>query len=147
MTGGVVSMNVMVWLQEALLVQSSVAVQVRRKMRTAGQVAGSSLSTKVMVTLVSQVSLAVGLPKTGTEPVTHSFVRSGSHAMTGGVVSMNVMVCTQLALLPQPSVAVQVRRMVALPVQLVPSKASLKTRLVMPLHVSVALATPVLLVV
>ena len=40
-TGGVVSVKVMVWLQEARLLQSSVAVQVRRKTRTAGHMAGN----------------------------------------------------------------------------------------------------------
>src|SRR5437764_15303597 len=52
----------------------------------------------------------------------------------------------QLAALPQPSVAVHVRRIVPLPVQLVPPKASRKVMLVTPLQVSVAVATPVLLV-
>src|SRR5258708_32587309 len=42
----------------------------------------------------------------------------------GGVVSWKLMICTQFVLLPQPSVAVQVRVMVALPVQLVVPKAS-----------------------
>src|SRR5437764_2680977 len=53
----------------------------------------------------------------------------------------------QLAALPQPSIAVQVRRIVPLRVQLVPPKASRKVILVTPLQVSVAVATPVLLVV
>ena len=72
--------------------QSSVAVQVRRKMRTAGQLSGSWLSVNVIVTLVSQVSVAVVLPKTGTELVTHSLVRLGWHTITGGVVSTKVIV-------------------------------------------------------
>jgi hypothetical protein len=42
MTGGVVSVKVIVCEQEALLVQSSVAVQVRRTILTAGQIAGSA---------------------------------------------------------------------------------------------------------
>src|SRR5262245_58291180 len=101
MTGGVVSTNAMSCEQEARLVQSSVAVQVRRKTCTAGHKAGTSSSTKVMVRLVSQVSVAVGLPNTGTAPTTHSLVRSGWQVITGGVVSTNVMVCEQEAVLVQ----------------------------------------------
>ena len=59
---------------------------------------------------------------------------------------MKLIVCTQLARLPQPSVAVQVRKILPLPVQLVVSKASTKLMFVTPLHVSVAVAAPVLLV-
>src|SRR6185436_16379565 len=86
-TGGVVSRKTTSWEQLARLVQSSVAVHVRRKIRTAGQIAGNWSSTKVMVRLVSQESVAVGSPKTGTAPVTHSLVRSGWQVITGGVVS------------------------------------------------------------
>src|SRR5262245_65167108 len=96
-SGGVVATNVMVCEQVALFLQSSVAVQLRLKMRTAGQSAGSSESKNVIVRFVSQVSLAVGLPNTGTAPATHSRVRSGSQRMTGGVVSTKVMHCVQLA--------------------------------------------------
>src|SRR5438067_140414 len=66
---------------------------------------------------------------------------------TGGTVSLKLMVCKQLELFPQPSNAVQVRRIVPLPVQLVAPNASTKLRFVTPLQVSVALAEPVLLVV
>ena len=49
----------------------------------------------------------------------HSVVLlSGSAEMTGGVVSLNVMCCTQVAIFPHPSVAFQVRSIPALPVQL-----------------------------
>src|SRR5262249_1360406 len=109
-TGGVVSTKVMVCEQVALLVQVSVAVQVRRKIRTAGQSAGSSESTKGRSGVGSQVAGAVGLPKSGTAPTTHSLVRSGGQVITGGVVSMKVMVCEQAALLVQSSIAIQVRR-------------------------------------
>src|SRR5207247_2100735 len=73
-TGGMVSTKVIVWLHEERLVQSSVAVHVRRKTRTAGQLACNSVSRKVMSRLVSQLSMAVGFAKTGAAPVTHSLV-------------------------------------------------------------------------
>src|SRR5437667_3439620 len=65
----------------------------------------------------------------------------------GGVVSWKLIVCTQFVVLPQPSVAVQVRKIVALPVQLVLPGLSTKLSFFTPLHVSVADAVPALLVV
>src|SRR6185436_253062 len=67
------------------------------------------LSLCVTVT-VPQVSLAVGLPVAAgsVEPV-HSTVASGTSLMVGAVVSTMVIVCVDWALLPQASVAVQVR--------------------------------------
>src|SRR5439155_13742508 len=44
-------------------------------------------------------------------------VRCGLQVIVGGVVSRTVMVCRQLALLPQASVAVQVRAMTLVPLQ------------------------------
>src|SRR4030095_7320650 len=104
--------NTMSWLQLARLVQSSVAVQVRRKTRTTGHVAGSSSSTNVIVRLVSQLSLAVGSPKIGTAPNTHSLVRFGWQVMIGGIVSLTVMICTHEAALVQSSITVCVRAIV-----------------------------------
>src|SRR5437762_1274967 len=95
-----------------------------------------------------QVSVAVAVPVWSVVAGTvHSRVMSAGQVMTGGVVSWKRMVCTQLAWLPQPSVAVQVRRMAPLPVQLVASNRSTKLIFVTPLHVSVAVASPVLSVV
>src|ERR1043165_7946509 len=65
-----------------------------------------------MVKFVSQLSLTVGLPKTGTAPVTHSLVRLGWQLMMGGMVSRMVMICRQLAELVQSSMTVCVRKMV-----------------------------------
>ena len=106
MMGGVVSTNVIVCEQEARLVQASVAVQVRRKTRTAGQLAGSEMSAKVSVTLVSQLSFTVGTSKMGTEPVVHSSVRSGAQAVWGAVVSSTWITCVQEFELPHGSIAV-----------------------------------------
>ena len=48
----------------------------------------------------------------------HSSTRFAGSRSAGGVVSCTVMVCRPLVLLPQASVAVQVRLMILLPPQL-----------------------------
>jgi hypothetical protein len=48
----------------------------------------------------------------------HSTVTFDGQMMLGGVVSRTVMVCTQLAAFPQPSIAVHVRAMIFDPPQL-----------------------------
>ena len=55
----------MVWLQETELPQSSVAVQVRRTLLTAGQLAGRFSSEDVTLRFASQPSAKVGDPKLG----------------------------------------------------------------------------------
>ena len=67
--------------------------------------------------------------------------------MVGEAVSRKVIVCTQLLLFPQRSIAVQVRRMEALPVQFVAPTESAKLMAAALPHVSTAVARPVLLVV
>lgn len=58
-----------------------------------------------------QLSVAVGVVHTGT--AVHSMVEgAGRGEMTGGVVSVTLMICDAVAVLPQASVAVQVRVMV-----------------------------------
>ena len=60
-----------------------------------------------------QSSEAVAEPvEPGSVEAAQSTLALAGQAMVGGVVSLMVMVCTQLATLPQASVAVQVRRMV-----------------------------------
>jgi hypothetical protein len=82
-TGAVVSATLMVWVAVELFPLSSVAVQVRTC--TTGQVP-VLLSTKVNVTLVSQLSVAVGVVKLGVAG--HSIVLSaGSAEITGAVLS------------------------------------------------------------
>src|SRR5437763_7477201 len=77
----------------------------------------------------------------------HSNTTSNGQVMAGRLVSRKVMVCTQLVRLPQTSVAVQVRKIEPLPVQLGVPVTSTKLMLATPLQVSVAVAVPVLLVV
>jgi len=64
--------------------------------------------------------------------------------IVGGVVSRTVMVCTQRLLLPQASVAVQVREIILLPPQVLVTLSLYMT--VTELQVSWAVATPVALV-
>jgi hypothetical protein len=66
------------------------------------------LSTNDKATLGSQLSVAVGVANSGVAG--HSTVPSGgSGAKTGGVLSVTVMVWLAVRVLPQTSVAVQVR--------------------------------------
>src|SRR5438067_241597 len=148
MLGRVVSLKLIVCVQLALLPQPSVAVQVRRIMPLPVQLVLPKASTKLMSAIPLQLSVAVATPVLSVVGnVVHSSVMSVGQVMIGRVVSLKLMVCVQLALFPQRSVAVQVRRMVPRPVQLVVSKASRKLTLETPLHVSVAVALPALFVV
>ena len=98
--------TVTVWLQVLLLPQQSVACQVR-VMDTGQRPLVKVLST-VMVTFVpQQASKAVGSSKLQVEP--HSTVLLLAQVITGGVVSSTVTVWLQVLLLPQQSVAFQVR--------------------------------------
>ena len=60
-----------------------------------------------IVTLASQTSLAVALPKLTTAG--QSMVVLAGQVMDGAVISRTVMVALQVAVLPQSSVALQVR--------------------------------------
>src|SRR6266702_3439197 len=73
-----------------------------------------------------------------------SSTRSGGQVMVGLVVSRTMMVCTQLALLPQASVAVQVRKMVSVAPQLLLTESLYVISTA--LQVSVAVAMPLALV-
>src|SRR2546426_1063686 len=64
-TGAAWSSTVRVWLQVAELPQSSVAVQVRRTLLTAGQLTGTASSEYVTLRFPSQASAKVGAPKLG----------------------------------------------------------------------------------
>ena len=74
-------------LQEDEFPQSSVAVQVRVTVSSAGHVPGVVTSAKVMSTTASQASVAVAKPKVGVNG--QSIVSFGikGQVMTGGVVS------------------------------------------------------------
>src|SRR2546427_5025665 len=106
--GAVVSTTLMVWLAVLLLPQWSVAVQVRVTLLACGQEPGVVTSAKVRVGLGSHASLAVGVANDGVAG--HSMVVGpGSAEMLGAVVCTTLMVWLAVLLLPQWSVAVQVR--------------------------------------
>src|SRR3989454_7812510 len=95
----------MVWLAVLLLPQASMAVQVRT--RTTGQVP-LLLSTKVSVGLASHTSVAVAGAKLGVAGQS-IVLAAGKAAIAGGVMSRTLMVWLAVLLLPQASMAVQVR--------------------------------------
>src|SRR2546428_326076 len=98
----------MVWLLVELLPQSSVAVQVRVTEWACAQLPGVVTSANVRVGLVSQASVAVGVVNDG--DAGHSMVVGpGSVERVGAWVSTTLMVWLAVELLPQSSVAVQVR--------------------------------------
>src|ERR1043166_1004021 len=98
----------MSWLAVRLLPQWSVAVQVRVTSWPWAQEPGVVTSAKVSVGLGSQASVAVGVVKTGV--AVHSMVVGpGSAEMLGAVVSTMWITWLAVLLLPQWSVAVQVR--------------------------------------
>ena len=105
--GLVVSTTLIVWLAVALLPQASVVVQVRVTLRALAQAPAVVTSANVSV-VVPQASVAVGVTNTG--EAGHSIVVGpGKAEMLGGVVSTTLIVWLAVALLPQASVAVQVR--------------------------------------
>src|SRR5204863_518587 len=114
--GAVVSTMVMVCLQVAKLPQSSVAFQVRVMTPVLPQ-PGAKASVWLMATL-PQASLPVAVPVAlGSVEAVHSTVVLAGQVIDGLVVSTTVMVCTKLVLLPESSVAVQVREMTLVPPQ------------------------------
>src|SRR4029077_17710087 len=110
------------------------------------QLPGALVSLCVIEATPLQSSVAVAVPVLlgSVEAVQSMFVLAGQ-VMTGGCVSVTVMVWVQEALLPTLSVAVQVRVMTWLPAQLPGALLSLCVIEATPLQSSVAVAVPVLL--
>jgi hypothetical protein len=116
--GAVVSTKVMLCVQVALLPQASVAFQIRAMPALPVQSAAVGESEYVIVTAPPQLSVAVALPVLDVlVEAPHCNWTLAGQVITGGVVSTKVIVCTQVELLPQASVAFHVREMPALPVQ------------------------------
>jgi hypothetical protein len=123
-----------------LLPQPSVAVHVTVVFPTQN-CEGASF---VIVTPL-QSSLAVAVPRfieTQQAPLPFAVTAAGQW-MVGGVMSLTLIVCTQLDELPQLSVAVHVRLITRLPAQLPFATASMCVMLATPLQSSVAVALPV----
>lgn len=107
MTGGVVSSTLMIWDAVAVLPHPSSAVQVLVIVYSFGQEPFVVTSAKVNVG-VPQLSVTVGVVHDGVPE--HSILDGpGNPEMTGGMVSSTLIVCVAVAVLPQSSVAVQVR--------------------------------------
>src|SRR5439155_1590556 len=108
MVGGVWSSNVTFWLQSAVLPQASVARQVRVASKVLPQwpVRLVTVVRTLMVTL-PQVSVAVGASKD--QGLVHSTILLGTQVMVGGVCASIPTFWLQSAVLPQASVARQVR--------------------------------------
>src|SRR5919197_984424 len=139
-------MKVMCWRQVAVLPQPSVAVQVRSIPATPVQLAGVPASANVIVTGAAQLSVAVAEPVLpGSVEAPHWSCWSGGQVMVGGVVSTKMMCWTQVAVLPQPSVAFHVRSMPGTPVQLAAVATSPNAIVTGAAQWSVAVAEPVLL--
>jgi hypothetical protein len=105
--GAVLSVTEIVRLQVEELPQSSVAVQVRVTEYSAGHEPGVVTSDDVGTTLGSHRSEAVAAPKLGV--LGHSTLDTEGHVIEGAVLSVTEMVRLQVDVLPQSSVAVQVR--------------------------------------
>src|SRR3989442_15668392 len=110
MTGAVVSMTLTVWLHWALLPQASVAAQVRvgSEELPEGHAGMVRVLTTVLERLVPPLSVAVGRSKLQAAP-SCTVLLVLLQLMTGAVVSMTLTVWLHWALLPQASVAAQVR--------------------------------------
>src|SRR5207247_8893731 len=101
--------------------------QVRLIIAVPVQLVLARASAKLRFVMALHVSVAVARPVLSVVGATvHSRVMSAGQRITGGVVFLKLIVCTQPLLLPQASRAVQVRRIIPFPVQLVVAKTSAK---------------------
>src|SRR5664279_3307793 len=100
----------MVWAAEELLPQASVAVHVRVMLYEPAQAPGVVISLNTRVKAEPQASLAVATANTG-EAGQSIVVSAGNGSMKGAVTSWTLMVWAAEELLPQASVAIQLRVM------------------------------------
>src|SRR6266550_2773048 len=108
MTGAVVSTTVTLWLQELLLPQASVACQVRVASKVLPQCPVTLVTVlRIVMVALPLLSVAVGASKVQAAPC--STVLLVLHVMTGAVVFTTVTCWLQALLLPQASVACQIR--------------------------------------
>ena len=135
--GGVISCTTIVPVQVAVFPQSSVAVQVLVVLYDPAQEPGVEASTKVMVTVASHASVAVGAVNTGSAGQLTGVV-CATQVIVGGVISCTKMVPLHVAVLPQSSVAVQVLVVLYDPAQEPGVEASTKVIVTVASHASVA---------
>src|SRR6266404_792221 len=109
MTGAVVSTTVTLWLQELLLPQASVACQVRVASKVLPQCPVTLVTVlRIVIVALPLLSVALGASKVQGAPCS-TVLLVLLHVMTGAVVSTTVTFWLQELLLPQASVACQVR--------------------------------------
>jgi hypothetical protein len=103
----VMSFTVIICAQVAELPQTSVALYVLVTVNLLAQVCPLVTSlTKVIVATPPQLSDAVTEPIfAGGTKLAHETVTGPGQVIVGGVISFTVMICAQVALLPQMSVA------------------------------------------
>ena len=112
MTGAVVSTTVMVWMWARLFPAQSIVLQVRVRVCPSAQSPAVDPSLKVTSTSPSQLSVAMSVAAAGMASQ-DTVVSAGSSVVHAGAVSSTtVSVCSWVVLLPQSSVAVQLRRRV-----------------------------------
>src|SRR6187431_1571134 len=127
-------------LQVAEFPQSSVAVHVRVTLYVPAHEPGVDTSTKVIVTVASHASVAVGSVNTGSAGQSTGEV-CATHVIVGGVISCTTMVPLQVAVFPQSSVAVQVRVVLYVPTQEPGVETSTKVIVTVASHASVAVGS------
>src|SRR6187551_2155817 len=135
--GAVISWTTIVPLQVAVLPQSSVAVQVRVVLYVPVHEPGVDASTKVIVTVASQASVAVGDVKTGSAGQLTGVV-CATQVIVGGVISWTTIVLLHVAVFPQSSDAVQVRVVLYVPAHEPGVDASTRVIVTVASHASVA---------
>jgi len=132
-------------LQVLKLPQSSVALQVRVIVRSCGQEPATVASLNVSAGVPSQLSVAVALPVlAGNVLAVHNIVILAGQVMAGAKLSSTNMVWLHVLVLPQSSVALQVRVIVRSCGQVPATVASVKVISGTASQLSVAVAVPVL---
>src|SRR6476661_1672783 len=138
-TGAVLSSTVITCEAVAVLPQASVAINVLVRVYSLAQVPGAEASLLVMLT-VPHASLAVAVPNDGVSG--HSMVAAaGTEVNTGAVLSVTVIVCEAVAVLPHASVAINVLVRVYSLVQVPGVLASVEVIDTLP-HASLAVGVP-----
>lgn len=113
MVGSILSLTVITCKQLEVLPQASRAVQVRLIRPLQGSNMPKGWSENVKVDVAPQLSVAVAVPaKLGVATFEQETVVLGGQVIVGGTLSRMNMVWTHVAVLPQPSVAVHVRKTV-----------------------------------
>src|SRR6187551_1297442 len=108
-----------------------------------GQVPPTITSLKVMIGAPSQLSVAVALPVLeGLVLAVHSIVIFAGHVMMGTWLSLMVIICSQVSLLKQSSIAIQVLMIVYAWAHEPPTVTSLKVMVGVTSQLSVAVASP-----